>query len=140
MAVFTFGFTAFGAAIVRIAEPITARTPNTHAPRARMIARDMPPGQRGPADRTGVVVKADQRIELMRRKRNLHGAQDGGLVAREIGAGSPGRLADPGIEMRGPGWRGMAAGSATVMHPGTDLCRREDVDRLHAELLGRGRP
>ena len=36
--------------------------------------------------------------------------------------------------------RGMAAGSATVMHPGTDLCRREDVDRLHAELLGRGRP
>ncbi|BDD82388.1 hypothetical protein TPB0596_21510 [Tsukamurella pulmonis] len=40
MAVFTFGFTAFGAAIVRIAEPITARTPNTHAPRARMIARN----------------------------------------------------------------------------------------------------
>lgn len=36
--------------------------------------------------------------------------------------------------------RGMAAGSATVMHPGTDLCRREDVDRLHAELLGRDRP
>jgi 6-phosphofructokinase 2 len=29
---------------------------------------------------------------------------------------------------------GMAAGSATVMSPGTDLCRRADVERLHAEL------
>lgn len=31
---------------------------------------------------------------------------------------------------------GMAAGSATVMHPGTDLCRRADVERLHAALTG----
>ncbi len=30
---------------------------------------------------------------------------------------------------------GMAAGSATVMHPGTDLCRRADVERLHALLV-----
>lgn len=30
---------------------------------------------------------------------------------------------------------GMAAGSATVMHPGTDLCRRADVERLHAEMV-----
>lgn len=31
--------------------------------------------------------------------------------------------------------RGMAAGSATVLNPGTDLARREDVERLFAELL-----
>lgn len=30
---------------------------------------------------------------------------------------------------------GMAAGSATVMHPGTGLCRRGDAERLHAELV-----
>jgi 6-phosphofructokinase 2 len=30
---------------------------------------------------------------------------------------------------------GMAAGSATVMLPGTDLASREDVERLHRELL-----
>ncbi|TPE52748.1 1-phosphofructokinase family hexose kinase [Amaricoccus solimangrovi] len=30
---------------------------------------------------------------------------------------------------------GMAAGSASVMHPGTDLCRRADVERLHAALV-----
>jgi 6-phosphofructokinase 2 len=30
---------------------------------------------------------------------------------------------------------GMAAGSATVMHPGTGLCRRADVERLHAALV-----
>jgi 6-phosphofructokinase 2 len=29
---------------------------------------------------------------------------------------------------------GMAAGSATVMSPGNDLCRRADVERLHAAL------
>lgn len=29
---------------------------------------------------------------------------------------------------------GMAAGSASVMHPGTGLCRRPDVERLHAAL------
>lgn len=29
---------------------------------------------------------------------------------------------------------GMAAGSATVQHPGTGLCRRADVERLHAML------
>ncbi len=31
---------------------------------------------------------------------------------------------------------GMAAGSASVMLPGTDLCRRADVERLHAVLAG----
>ncbi len=30
---------------------------------------------------------------------------------------------------------GMAAGSATVMHPGTGLCLRPDVERLHRELV-----
>ena len=39
MAVFEFGFTTFGAGLVRIAEPISAKLPNKHAPRARMIAR-----------------------------------------------------------------------------------------------------
>lgn len=35
-----FGFTTWGADLVRIAEPISASTPNTHAPRARMLARN----------------------------------------------------------------------------------------------------
>jgi len=33
---------------------------------------------------------------------------------------------------------GMAAGSATVMLPGTDLARPEDVERLHRQLLAGG--
>ncbi|CAM3697341.1 SWIM zinc finger family protein [Tsukamurella ocularis] len=40
MATNPFGFTTWGADLVRIAEPISARTPNTHAPRARMLARN----------------------------------------------------------------------------------------------------
>ena len=40
MATNPFGFTTWGADLVRIAEPISASTPNTHAPRARMIARN----------------------------------------------------------------------------------------------------
>lgn len=35
-----FGFTAWGADVVRIAEPINATTPNALAPRARSIARN----------------------------------------------------------------------------------------------------
>jgi 6-phosphofructokinase 2 len=31
--------------------------------------------------------------------------------------------------------RGVAAGSAAVMTPGTELCRREDAERLYARLL-----
>jgi 6-phosphofructokinase 2 len=30
---------------------------------------------------------------------------------------------------------GMAAGAATLMTPGTELCRRADVERLYAALL-----
>jgi 6-phosphofructokinase 2 len=30
----------------------------------------------------------------------------------------------------------VAAGTATVMTAGTELCRKEDVDRLYAELRG----
>jgi 6-phosphofructokinase 2 len=30
---------------------------------------------------------------------------------------------------------GMAAGAAAVLTPGTQLCRREDVERLHAEVM-----
>lgn len=40
MATNPFGFTTWGADLVRIAEPTTASTPNTHAPRARMLARN----------------------------------------------------------------------------------------------------
>jgi 6-phosphofructokinase 2 len=32
---------------------------------------------------------------------------------------------------------GMAAGAATLMTPGTELCRREDVERLYAALVER---
>lgn len=35
-----FGFTRWGAELVRLAEPMEARTPNRHAPRARSIARN----------------------------------------------------------------------------------------------------
>jgi len=30
---------------------------------------------------------------------------------------------------------GMAAGSAALITPGTELCRREDVERLHSAVL-----
>lgn len=32
---------------------------------------------------------------------------------------------------------GMAAGAATLMTPGTELCRREDVERLYAASIGK---
>jgi len=32
--------------------------------------------------------------------------------------------------------RGIAAGSAAVMTPGTELCRREDAERLYGQLTG----
>lgn len=35
---------------------------------------------------------------------------------------------------------GVAAGSAAVMTPGTELCRKEDTDRLYAEISGTGAP
>jgi 6-phosphofructokinase 2 len=31
----------------------------------------------------------------------------------------------------------MAAGAAAVLTPGTQMCRREDVERLHQELVKR---
>ena len=30
---------------------------------------------------------------------------------------------------------GMAAGAAAVMTPGTELCRREDAERLYEEMI-----
>ncbi len=39
-----------------------------------------------------------------------------------------------GLSNRDAFLMGMAAGSATVMTPGTQLCRREDVERLYAQL------
>jgi len=44
---------------------------------------------------------------------------------------------------RGKSWReairfGLAAGAAAVMTPGTELCRREDVERLYEQLMQRG--
>lgn len=43
---------------------------------------------------------------------------------------------------RGRSWReavrfGVAAGAAAVMTPGTELCRREDVEKLYAQLMKR---
>jgi 6-phosphofructokinase 2 len=31
---------------------------------------------------------------------------------------------------------GVAAGAASVMNPGTELCRAADVERLYREMLG----
>ena len=46
---------------------------------------------------------------------------------------------------RGRSWReavrfGVAAGAAAVMTPGTELCRREDAERLYAQLWHRSAP
>jgi 6-phosphofructokinase 2 len=38
-----------------------------------------------------------------------------------------------GLDLRGAVWLGSAAGAATLMTPGTELCYREDVERLFAE-------
>jgi 6-phosphofructokinase 2 len=32
---------------------------------------------------------------------------------------------------------GIAAGTATTMNPGTELCKKEDVERLYAKLKGK---
>lgn len=40
-----------------------------------------------------------------------------------------------GLPLRRAVRLGMAAGAATVMTPGTELCRREDVERLYAALI-----
>ena len=44
---------------------------------------------------------------------------------------------------RGQAWReavrfGVAAGAAAVMTPGTELCRREDAERLYEQLMRGG--
>ena len=44
---------------------------------------------------------------------------------------------------RGKAWReavrfGVAAGAAAVMTPGTELCRREDAERLYEQLIRGG--
>jgi 6-phosphofructokinase 2 len=44
-----------------------------------------------------------------------------------------------GLSNRDAFLMGMAAGSAAVMTPGTELCRREDVERLYEELLEAGK-
>jgi 6-phosphofructokinase 2 len=33
---------------------------------------------------------------------------------------------------------GVAAGTAAVMTPGTELCRREDAERLYAQVTAEG--
>ena len=42
----------------------------------------------------------------------------------------------------GWGWKnvlqyGIATGTATTMNPGTELCKKEDVERLYEMLKGR---
>ena len=39
-----------------------------------------------------------------------------------------------GSELREAVRFGMAAGAAAMMTPGTELCRREDVERLYAQI------
>lgn len=41
-----------------------------------------------------------------------------------------------GLDLRHAVRLGMAAGAATLMTPGTGLCRREDVERLYVERIG----
>lgn len=43
-----------------------------------------------------------------------------------------------GLELRHAVRLGMAAGAATLMTPGTGLCRRADVERLYAERMRQG--
>ena len=43
-----------------------------------------------------------------------------------------------GLDLRHAVRLGMAAGAATLMTPGTGLCRREDVERLYAEQAALG--
>jgi 6-phosphofructokinase 2 len=50
----------------------------------------------------------------------------GGMVA----ALAQGRTAEDAFAF------GVAAGTAAVLTPGTDLCRRADVERLYAEIAG----
>lgn len=45
-----------------------------------------------------------------------------------------------GDELRRAVRRGIAAGAAAVMTPGTELCRRDDADRLYARLLAEMSP
>jgi 6-phosphofructokinase 2 len=40
-----------------------------------------------------------------------------------------------GLDLRHAVRLGMAAGAATLMAPGTGLCRREDVERLYTERI-----
>jgi 6-phosphofructokinase 2 len=35
---------------------------------------------------------------------------------------------------------GMAAGAATLLRPGTELCRREDAERLYRDMTGTSLP
>jgi len=39
-----------------------------------------------------------------------------------------------GMSVRDAGRFGVAAGAAAVMTPGTELCRREDAERLYAQM------
>jgi 6-phosphofructokinase 2 len=43
-----------------------------------------------------------------------------------------------GQDVRDAFMLGMAAGTAAVITPGTQLCRREDVERLHVEVVAEG--
>ena len=56
------------------------------------------------------------------------GAGDSFLAAMTLGL-AQGRLPDAAFAY------GLAAGAATVLSAGTGLCRREDVERLYAEVL-----
>ncbi|MBD3316293.1 MAG: hexose kinase [Chitinivibrionales bacterium] len=83
----------------------------------------------------GVVLCTGDRLERMRTptvpQRSRVGAGDSmvGAIAVKLALGSPIHKAVS---------YGLAAGAAAVMTPGTELCRREDVDKLYARLAGEG--
>jgi 6-phosphofructokinase 2 len=80
----------------------------------------------------GVLLATRDRLERVRspsvRIRSKVGAGDSMLAAIVLGLAR-------GQNVRGAVCFGVAAGAAAVMTPGTELCRREDVHRLHARLM-----
>lgn len=81
----------------------------------------------------GAVLCTGDRIERLRAptvpQRSKVGAGDSmvGAMAVKLASGS---------SVREAVLYGLAAGSAAVMTPGTELCRREDVDNLYRRLAG----
>ncbi|MGJ3261606.1 MAG: 1-phosphofructokinase family hexose kinase [Salinarimonas sp.] len=77
------------------------------------------------ASREGIVRKAVPQVEV----RSAVGAGDSFVAGMTYGLAT-------GLSPREAFVLGMAAGTAAVLTPGTELCKREDVERLRAEIDG----